>query len=260
MGTTVTTTTTTRTAAPSDPMRRASLWSGAMYLLTFVSIPTLALYGPVKDPAYLTGAGSESGVLVGGALELVVGLACIGTAVALYPVVRRQGEARAMGFVGARVLEAALIFVGVASLWTILSLRQAGAGADGALAVQALAAFYDKVFLVSQGAIPALNALLLGSVLFQSQLVPRVLPVLGFVGAGALLTYNTATLLGLSGGLAEILALGAVLPIATWEFALGVYLVVKGFRPSALARLDTVPATPGSPWPGLHASEGGRPS
>lgn len=260
MGTTATTTRTTRTtrtAAPPDPMRRASLWSGAMYLLTFVSIPTLALYGPVKDPAYLTGVGSEPGVLIGGALELVVGLACIGTAVALYPVLRRQSETRAIGFLGARVLEAALIFVGVASLWTILSLRQAGAGADGALAAQTLAAFYDKVFLVSQGAIPALNALLLGSVLFQSRLVPRVLPVLGFVGACTLLVYNTATLLGFSGGLAELLALVAVLPIATWEFSLGVYLVVKGFRPAAVARLDTVPATPGSPWPGLHAIKGG---
>ncbi len=255
-----TSTNTTRAAAPPDRMRRASLWSGAMYLLTFVSIPTLALYGPVKEAGFLTGTGSDTGVFLGGALELIVGLACIGTAIALYPVVRRQSETRAMGFVGARILEGTLIFVGVASLWTIVSLRQDGAGADAALMGQTLATFYDRVFLVSQGFIPTLNALLLGSLLFQSRLVPRGLPVLGFVGAATLLSYNTATLLGFSGDLAEVLALVAVLPIATWEFSLGVYLVVKGFRPDAVARLDTVPAAPGSPWPGLHAAEGGRTS
>lgn len=69
--------------------------------------------------------------------------------------------------------------------------------------------------------------------------MPRVLPVLGFVGAATLLAYNTATVLGFSGSLAEVLALAAVLPIATWEFSLGVYLVVKGFRPAAVAALDT---------------------
>ncbi|MCK0112582.1 DUF4386 domain-containing protein [Ornithinimicrobium sp. F0845] len=245
--------TTARAAAPSDRMRKAALWAGVMYLLTFVSIPTLALYGPVKEAGFVTGLGSDSGVLLGGALELVVGLTCIGTAVALYPVVRRQNEALAMGFVGARILEGTLIFVGVASLWTLMALRQGGAGAEAALMGEILVAFYDKVFLVSQGLIPTFNALLLGTLLYRSQLVPRVLPVLGFIGAGTLLTYNTAALLGFSGELAEVLALVMVLPIATWEFSLGVYLVVKGFRPAAVARLDTVPATPGSPWPGLHA-------
>ncbi|WP_256840678.1 DUF4386 domain-containing protein [Ornithinimicrobium cryptoxanthini] len=171
---------------------------------------------------------------------------------------RRLSDTRAMGFVGARILERTLIFVGVASLWTIVSMRQDGAGADAALMGETLAAFYDRVFLVSQSFIPTLNALLLGSMLFQSRLVPRVLPVLGFVGAGTLLTYNTATpLLGFSGDLAEVLALAAVLPIATWEFSLGVYLVVKGLRSAAVARLDTVAAVPGSLWPGLHSAERG---
>lgn len=251
--TTTTPTTTTRPAAPPDRMRRAARWAGVMYLLTFVSIPTLALYGPVKEAGYLTGTGSDTGVLLGGALELIVGLACIGTAVALYPVVRRQGEGRALGFIGARVLDGTLIFVGVASLWTLMTLHQDGAGQDATLIGTTLTTFYDRVFLVSQGAIPALNAVLLGSLLYQSRLVPRVLPVLGFVGAVTLLTYNTAPFLGFSGSLAEVLALVAVLPIAVWEFSLGVYLVVKGFRPAAVARLDTVPPVPGSPWPGLHA-------
>ena len=252
--TTMTTKTKTAAGTPHNRMRRTAFWSGVMYLLTFVSIPTLALYQSVKGAGYVAGIGPDTGVLVGGALELIVGLACIGTAVVLYPVVRRQNEALAMGFVGARILEAALIFVGVASLWTIVTLRQSGAGPDATLMGETLVAFYDRAFLVSQGFIPTLNALLLGSLLYRSRLVPRVLPVLGFIGAATLLAYNAATLLGFSGDVATVLALVAVLPIATWEFSLGVYLVVKGFRPAAVAKLDTLPATPGTPWAGSHAS------
>lgn len=245
----------TRAGAPPDRMRRASLWAGVMYLLTFVSVPTLALYASVKEPGFMTGAGSDTAVIVGGALELVVGLTCIGTAVALYPVVRRQDEMFAMGFVGTRILEAALIFAGVAALWTMVSVRDAGvvAGGEATAVGQLLATFYDKAFLVSQSLIPTFNALLLGTLLYRSRLVPRWLPTLGLVGAFTLLAWTSATALGVAADLPEVLALVAVLPIATWEFSLGVYLVVKGFRPEAVARLDTVAAVPGSPWPGARA-------
>jgi hypothetical protein len=162
-----------------------------------------------------------------------VALAGIGTAVVLYPVVKRQNEAVALGFVSARVLEAATIFVGVASLLTVVTLRQAGAGADGLVAGQALVAFYDRVFLLGQSFIPALNALLLGSLLYQSRLVPRVLPLLGFIGAPLLVASDVAVLFGLVERVSALPAI-ATLPIALWEFSLGVYLVVKGFRPSPI--------------------------
>ena len=114
---------------------------GRDYLLTFVSIPTLALYGPVRnDPNYIVGPGPDTPVIFGGVLEIIVALACIGTAVALYPVVKRQNEGVAMGFVGARALEAAAIFAGVVSLLSIVTLRQAGAGADALVTGQALVA------------------------------------------------------------------------------------------------------------------------
>jgi branched-subunit amino acid transport protein AzlD len=123
-------------------------------------------------------------VIFGGVLEIIVALACIGTAVVLYPVVKRQNEAAALGFVGVRVLEASTIFLCVVSLLSVVTLRQAGVGADGLLASQALVAFHDWIFLLGQGFLPAVNALLLGSLLYQSRLVPRVLPVIGFIGAG----------------------------------------------------------------------------
>ncbi|MFC7546692.1 DUF4386 domain-containing protein [Plantactinospora sp. GCM10030261] len=213
-----------------DALRRTSLAAGGCYVLTFVSIPTVGLYGPVHDADYIVGTTSETPVVVGGVLEMIVALACIGTAVVLYPVLKRQGETRALGFVSARVLEAAGILVGVASLLTVVALRPAESGADALVTGRALVAFYDSVFLLSQGFLPAVNALLLGSLLYQSRLVPRVLPALGLVGAPLLVFSDVGVLFGLWDRLSPGTAIAA-LPIAAWEFSLGVYLIVKGFRP-----------------------------
>ncbi|HLT96368.1 MAG TPA: DUF4386 domain-containing protein [Acidimicrobiia bacterium] len=239
---------------PVDRMRRASRTAGALYLLTFISIPTVVLYERVRETGYITGPGPDTAAFMGGILELIMGLACIGTAVALYPVVKRQSEAVAMGFVGTRVLEAATIFIGVASLWTIVAIRRNGAGAEDLMVGDMLAALYDRVFFVGQSLVPAVNALLLGTLMYRSRLVPRGLPLLGFLGAVTLVTFNFATLFGWSGDSVDLLALVAVLPIATWEFGLGLYLVMKGFRPEAVAALDTEPAFPGTPWAGQFAA------
>jgi hypothetical protein len=230
---TVTDRTTAANRAPMNSLRKTALVAGAFYLLTFVSIPTLILYAPVHEADYITGSGSPTPVVVGVVLEVIVALACIGTAVALYPVVRRQGEARALGFVATRVLEAGAILVGVASLLTLVTLRQAGVGADARVTGRALVAFYDNVFLLSQSFIPAVNALLLGTLLYQSRLVPRALPVLGLIGAPLLVISDAGILFGLWDRLSPVTGIAAI-PIAVWEFSLGVYLIVKGFRPSVI--------------------------
>src|SRR5256885_16880911 len=108
-----------------NSLRKYSLAGGVFYLLTFVSIPTLSLYRPVRGPGFVLGPGPDTPVIVGVLLEMIVALTGIGTAVALYPVVRRQGPARAVGFVASRTLEAATIYVGIVSLMSIVSLRQA---------------------------------------------------------------------------------------------------------------------------------------
>ena len=216
-----------------SPFRKTALVAGALYLLTFVSIPTLALYGPVHDPKYIVGPGPDTGVFFGGILEMIVALAGIGTAIALFPVLKKQNEGVALGFVGARVLEAATIFAGVAALLSIVTLRQAGVGAEALVTGQALVALYDRTFLVGQSFMPAVNALLLGSLLYQSRLVPRVLPLLGFIGAALLVAGDIGTLFNLVGRVSAPAALAA-LPIALWEFSLGVWLVVKGFKPSPI--------------------------
>jgi len=212
-------------------LRKYSLAAGLCYLLTFVSIPTLTLYSSVRGPNFVTGPGPDTPVILGVLLEMIVALAGIGTAVALYPVVKRQGEARAVGFVASRVLEAATIYVGIVSIMSIVTLRQGGGGTNALVVGQGLAAQYQWTFFFAQSFIPAVNAVLLGSLLYQSRLVPRWLPVLGFFGAILLVATWFSILRGFIGAVGPVAAVAA-LPIAVWEFSLGVYLTVWGFEAS----------------------------
>ncbi|MEU8190651.1 DUF4386 domain-containing protein [Micromonospora carbonacea] len=238
------------TAAPptaaGSPRRRTALVAGVFYLITFLaSLPAVALIAPVLDnPDYIVSAGSDTRVIAGCLLDIVNAVACVGTAVALFPVVRRQHEAAALGFVTARVLEAAIIVVGVASLLTVVTLRQESAAATGAdaptlVAVGAsLVAVRDWTFLLGPGLVPAANALLLGYLMYRSALVPRIIPLLGLVGAPLLVASAVATMFGVN---EQASALSAVLtiPVAAWELSLGVWLVVKGFRPAPILTAPT---------------------
>ncbi len=236
---------------PMTSTRKTALAAGVCYLITFISIPTLALYGPVKNHRdWILSSGTHTGVLAGGFLEVIVALAGIGTAVTLYPVVKRQNEGVALGFVAARVLEAVMIFTGVISLLSLVTLRQdlgAAAGANTAALVTtgaAHVAVYNWTFLLSQSLMPGINALLLGSLLYRSRLVPRVIPVVGLIGAPFLICTVIATLFGgMKLGSPEL----AALPVAAWELSLGLWLVVKGFRPSPItAAIDAARTPPAS--------------
>jgi len=221
---------------PMSPARKTALVAGIFYLITFISIPTLALYGPVKNHRdWILSPGGHTAVLVGGFLEVIVALACIGTAVTLYPVVKRQNEAAALGFVATRVLEAGMMFTGVVSLLSLVTLRQhlgGAAGADTASLVTTGAshvAIYNATFLLGQSLMPAFNALLLGSLMYRSRLVPRLIPLMGLIGAPLLIVAVFATLLGQHSALTGLAVL-PVIPVAAWELSLGVWLVVKGFE------------------------------
>src|SRR6478735_4261107 len=112
-----TTVTTAKPAAnkrvPMSPLRKSSLSAGVFYLISFVSIPTLFLYASAKDANYIVGGGAEAQVMIGGILEVIVALAGIGSAVALFPVIKRQNEGVALGLVATRTLEAGTILSGV---------------------------------------------------------------------------------------------------------------------------------------------------
>lgn len=219
--------------APMSLLRKTSLLAGVLYLLTFVSVPTLAIYGPVKSANYVLGSGPDNSAIIGGILEIIVALAGIGTAVVLYPVLRKQNESAALGLVASRVLEASTMFVGVAFILSIVTIRQEGTGTEALAISHALATLYDRIFLLGQSFIPALNDLLLGFLLYQSRLVPRSLSLIGIVGGPVLLIGYFAVLFGFNGQHAPLTGLFAI-PVALFEFSLGIYLVVKGFKPSGI--------------------------
>ena len=223
-------------ATPMASHRKISLTAGLLYLLTFVSIPTLALYGQVKGANYILGAGPDTAAIIGGILEVIVALAGIGTAVVLFTVLKKQNEGAALGLVASRILEAAAIFVGVAFLLSVVSLRQGGAGADALVTSNTLASLYNRIFLLSQSFLPAVNDLLLGFLLYKSRLVPRALSLIGIVGGPVLIAGFIAVMFGLIGRL-DPLALLAAIPVALFEFSLGVWLTVKGFNRSAANEL-----------------------
>jgi Domain of unknown function (DUF4386) len=236
---------------PMTSTRKTALVAGVFYLITFISIPTLALYRPVLNHRdWILSSGSHTGVLAGGFLEVIVALAGIGTAVTLYPVVKRQNEGAALGFVTARLLEAAMIFTGVLSLLSLVTLRHDLGGTAGANAASLVttgashAAVYNWTMLLGQTLMPCINALLLGSLMYRSRLVPRIIPVLGLIGAPLLIAAVIATLF--SGDIGHVSAFRAIatFPVAAWEFSLGVWLAFKGFNPCPITAEIEAASTP----------------
>jgi len=221
-----------------DSMRKTALVAGVLYLITFISsIPAVLLLGPVlSDPNYIVGAGADTQVIGGAFLDLVNAIACIGTAVALFSVVRRQNEGFALGFVTARMFEAAVIVVGVVSILAVVTLRQAGAtGADAASLVttgRALVAIRDWTFLLGPSLIPGVNALLLGYLMYRSRLVPRLIPTLGLIGGPLLISSAVGTMFGVNDAV-SVWSGVALLPIFFWELSLGLWMTFKGFQRSA---------------------------
>ncbi len=213
--------------------RKIAVAAGVLYLLTFVSIPTLALYSSIHDPNYIVSSGPDTSVIIGGILEIIVALAGIGTAVALFPILKKQNESFALGLVAARILESSTIFIGVAFILSIVTLHQESVGTDAVITSHALAAMYDRIFLLGQSFMPAVCDLLLGLLLYKSRLIPRALALIGIAGAPLLVIGYIVVLFGIVDRISPFAALTAV-PVAVFEFSLGVWLIVKGFNSSAI--------------------------
>jgi hypothetical protein len=211
---------------------KTALAAGLLYLLTFVSIPTLALYRSVHQLDYVIGKGPDNAVIIGALLEVIVALAGISTAVVLFPVLKKQSETAALGLIAARILESGTIFAGVSFLLSIVTLRQGGAGTDALVTGHALAILYDRIFLLGQSFMPAICDLLLGYMLYQSRLVPKTLSLIGMIGALPLLVGYFAVLFGVIERNSPLAGLSAVL-VALFEFSLGIWLIVKGFNAAA---------------------------
>ena len=210
---------------------------GIFYLLTFASsLPAFILLSPVlTDPNYIVGSGQDTQVLWACLLDFINALACVGSAVAVFPVVKRVNESMALGFVMSRMLEAAVIMIGVVGLLTVVSLRQdlgGTAAADASMLTttgQALVTGRDWTFLFGPGFMASINAVLFGTLLYRSGLVPRIIPMMGLIGAPLLATANLLTYFGYNTQTSGWTML-VTLPIAAWELSVGFYMTFKGFK------------------------------
>lgn len=249
-----------------NPTRKIALVTGVLFLITFIgSIPAqLVLYHPLlSDPAkYMAGAGADPRVSLGALLEVITVIANIGTAVVLYPVVKRQNRIVALGYVTSRVIESAAIMVGIFSLLAVVTLRHDFAGAAGAdpaslvTAGRSFVALHDATFLLGPGFFAGLgNGVLLGYLMYRSGLVPRGLTLLGLIGGPVIVAAGIAVLFGVfkAGSAGQVIA---TIPEFFWELLLGIYLTVKGFKPSPITAGDTRHAAADEDSPALVAVAG----
>jgi len=231
--------------------RKTALIAGALFVITFVtSIPAaLLFYSPVLDHTnYILGAGADWRVALGALLEILLIVANVGSAVVLFPVLKRQNEGLALGYVTARIIESTFIAIGIVSLLAIVTLRQdvGGAGGAGSLVPlgRSLVAIHDWTFLLGPGWIVGVgNGLILGYLMYRSGLVPRRMAMLGLIGGPLVIISGTAVLFNViePGSAGQFIA---TIPEIAWELSLGIYLTVKGFKPSPILSGSTGDAGP----------------
>ncbi|MDQ0822472.1 hypothetical protein QFZ79_000210 [Arthrobacter sp. V4I6] len=225
--------------------RRAAVVTGVFFLLTEISaIGGMILYGPLlAGTDYIVSTGTDTNVLLGAMFEIVLVISNVGTAIAVYPIVRRHSESLALGYLGARLLESAIIVVGIISLLTVVTLKQDLAGtsdADPATLVtvgRSLLAIHEWTFLFGPNFALGTATLLLASLMFTSRLVPRAIAVLGLAGGALVSGSAVAVMFGAYEQLSMVGFLVA-LPVFAWEVSLAVWLILKGFSPSALAAIN----------------------
>jgi hypothetical protein len=228
--------------------RKIATLTGWLMVVTFVtSIPAyFILYAPVRDnPDYITGAGADptASVALGAVLELILIIANVGTAVVPYALFKRYSQSLALGYVAARLVECTFIAIGIISLLTFLFMRQEGtAGTDAALG-EAFVAIYDRAFLIGPGFFAGVaNGMILGSLMYRSGLVPRGMAMLGLIGGPLIVVSGIAVMFDVIDRGSALQGV-ATIPEFIWELSFGIYLIVKGFRPSPiLARDDSGPS------------------
>jgi hypothetical protein len=219
--------------------RRTALIFGVLFLATFVfSIGGVLLYNPVLHPAkFMAGTGSDARVRLGLFCEVLLIIANIGTAVVVFPILRRQNETLALGYVTARLAECTFIAIGIVSLLAVVTLRQKAAGADaGSLLTDAtsLVAVRDWTFVLGPGFVVGVgNGVILGYLMYRSGLVPRGFAMLGLIGGPLVCISGLAVVLDViaKGGVAQFIA---TIPEFFWELSLGIYPIVKGFKASPI--------------------------
>lgn len=217
--------------------RRSTTLAGLFFILAAITaIAALELYQPVlHDPRYIVEASrNDARVLLGACCEIAVAVCVVGTAVVLLPIIRVWGERSALAYLAGRVLEAAVILIGIISLLTILTVRtDPTGGSDGSLIAigRALVALHNWTFLFGPGLLIGINTTLLAAAIYRSQLVPRAIPLIGLFGGPLEFGSSLAVLFGAYSQTSAPAALAAI-PVTVWELALAIRMIATGFKSS----------------------------
>jgi hypothetical protein len=222
-----------------EAAQRTARIAGLWFIGTFVfSIPVLLFYDSVlNDADYILGSGFDTRISMGALLEVLTAISGIATAVVLFPILRRVNEAVSLGYVALRIVESTIIVMGFISLMSVVTLRDdlAGTGVDSGslkLAGQSLVAFHDWTFLLGPRFCAGFgNGLLLGYLMYKSEIVPPRVALLGLIGGPLAFFGGVLALFGALDQPSSGLFLMTILEIA-WEAFLAIYLTWKGFRPS----------------------------
>jgi hypothetical protein len=224
---------------------------GWFFLATFLtSIPAYFLgYAKMLDtPSLIAGNGADpsTGIATGATLEILLIICNVATAVVAYPVLKRESEMGAIGYVAARLVEATFIAIGIVGALAFLLMLHEGTAASDPVLGNVFVAFYYRAFLVGPGVFAGLaNGVILGYLMYRSELVPRGMTWLGLIGGplviltGILVMYNAIE----RGGAVQSIA---TLPEALWELSLSIYCIVKGFRLSSPIFSTDMVTLPGS--------------
>ena len=224
---------------------------GWFFLATFLtSIPAYFIgYARIlEDPGLITGAGADptTGVAAAATLEVFLIIANVATAVVAYPVLKRESEIGAVGYVSARLVEGVFIAIGLVSALAFILMRQEATAVSDSVIGEGLVALYYRAFLVGPGFMAGLaNGVILGYLMYRSGLVPRGMAILGLIGGPLVMATGIAIMFDAieRGGAIQVMA---TIPEFFWELSLSIYCIVKGFRSSPILGMESVTTLPES--------------
>jgi hypothetical protein len=214
---------------------------GWFFLATFLTaIPAYFIgYARIlEDPSLITGTGTDptAGLATAATLEILLIIANVATAVVAYPILKRESEIGAVGYLSARLVEGIFIAIGIVSALSFLLMRQEATATDPAFG-EAFVATYYRAFLVGPGFMAGFaNGVILGFMMYRSGLVPRGMAMLGLVGGPLVMVTGIAVMFNVieRGGAVQSIA---TIPEFVWELSLSIYCIVKGFRLSPVLGL-----------------------
>lgn len=225
--------------------RKTAIIVGVLFIFAIVMLFTgEVLYRPVLDsPDYLDNAYPNRIVVIIGVLLEFTGVpAVVLLSVLLYPILKKHNAALALGYVAFRLLEAAILSVAYVSKLSLINLSQDFLNRSGVSAsyyqnigsqihsVNYWAGTTGLIYLI----VFASGSMILYSVLYRSKLVPRFISAFGFIAAIVLLTGSVLDNIGMLTGISGLAELIFATPIAVAEMLLAIWLIGKGFDPSAI--------------------------